>query len=82
MAREFLPDAAILDIGLPVMDGYELAGRLTGQLAECPRIVAVTGYGQQSDRDKSAAAGFDVPLVKPVQMKQVLDALKKERPSP
>ncbi|GAB5546137.1 MAG: hypothetical protein SangKO_058970 [Sandaracinaceae bacterium] len=82
VAREFLPDAAILDIGLPVMDGYELAGRLTGQLAERPRLVAVTGYGQQSDRDKSAAAGFDVHLVKPVQMKQVLDALKKERPSP
>lgn len=76
LARDFRPDAAILDIGLPVMDGYELAGRLTSDLSQRPKLVAVTGYGQQSDRDKSAAAGFDVHLVKPVQMKQVLDALR------
>jgi PAS domain S-box-containing protein len=64
-ARAF--DAALLDIGLPVMDGYELAARLR----ELPgtagaRLVAVTGYGQDSDRERTAAAGFHHHLVKPV----------------
>ncbi len=66
-AAEFLPEVAILDIGLPVMDGYELAGRLREQLgARAPRMVAVTGYGQEHDRERSAAAGFAEHLVKPV----------------
>ena len=55
----------VVDIGLPGMDGYELARRLR---AEHPavRLVAVTGYGQASDRTRSHAAGFDAHLVKPV----------------
>lgn len=61
-------DAALLDIGLPVMDGYELAGRLR----ELPglresRLVAVTGYGQDSDRERALTAGFHQHLVKPVE---------------
>jgi CheY-like chemotaxis protein len=72
-APEFKPDAAFLDIGLPVMDGYELATRLR----ELPglegiKLIAVTGYGQESDRRRSAAAGFQHHLVKPVN----LDALE------
>lgn len=60
-------ELALLDIGLPVMDGYELAARLK----ELPslggaRFVAVTGYGQPSDRERSQAVGFDHHLVKPV----------------
>jgi PAS domain S-box-containing protein len=67
LAERFHPDIAFLDIGLPVMDGYELAGRLR----ELPglagiSLVAVTGYGQESDRQKSRAAGFHHHLVKPV----------------
>lgn len=67
VAEEFRPDIAFLDIGLPVMDGYELAGRLR----DLPglrniRLIALTGYGQQSDRQKSRAAGFCHHLVKPV----------------
>jgi CheY-like chemotaxis protein len=67
LAEGFRPDIAFVDIGLPVMDGYELAGRLR----ELPglagiRLVAVTGYGQESDRQKSQAAGFHHHLVKPV----------------
>jgi PAS domain S-box-containing protein len=72
-AREFKPHAAFLDIGLPVMDGYELAGRLRDVpgLARV-RLIAVTGYGQDSDRRRSADAGFEHHLVKPVN----LDALE------
>jgi CheY-like chemotaxis protein len=67
LAEGFRPDIAFLDIGLPVMDGYELAGRLR-QLPGLAgiRLVAVTGYGQESDRQKSGAAGFHHHLVKPV----------------
>jgi CheY-like chemotaxis protein len=67
MAEAFNPDIAFLDIGLPVMDGYELAGRLrTLPGLAGIRLIAVTGYGQQSDREKSGAAGFSHHLVKPV----------------
>ncbi|MFL6635804.1 MAG: ATP-binding protein [Massilia sp.] len=63
----FLPDLAVLDIGLPVLDGYEVARRLRTLLDGHPcRFVALTGYGLQADRDYSARAGFDAHLVKPV----------------
>jgi signal transduction histidine kinase len=67
MAAEFAPDVALLDIGLPVMDGFELARqlRLTPALAGT-RLIAVTGYGQEHDRRQSLEAGFDAHLVKPV----------------
>ena len=67
MAAEFLPDVAFLDIGLPVMDGYELAGHLRNipGLAKV-RLIAVTGYGQESDRQKTRAAGLLHHVVKPV----------------
>jgi CheY-like chemotaxis protein len=70
------PDAAFLDIGLPVMDGYELATRLrsTPGLARI-RLIAVTGYGQESDRKRSAAAGFDYHLVKPVSLDQITEVV-------
>lgn len=65
--QEFQPTLALLDIGLPGMDGYELAGHLRalngiGDL----RLIAVTGYGQHRDRQRSRAAGFETHLVKPV----------------
>ncbi len=66
VARRFRPDIAVLDIGLPVMDGYELAGRLREALGTGVRLVALTGYGQQSDQRRAAEAGFDRHLVKPV----------------
>jgi signal transduction histidine kinase/ActR/RegA family two-component response regulator len=67
VAREYHPDVVLLDIGLPGMSGYEVAGRLR-QLPECARatLVAITGYGQEEDRQRSFAAGFDEHLVKPV----------------
>ena len=65
-ARSAPPDAAILDIGLPDIDGYELAARLRAQPeTRAAVLVAVTGYGHDSDRRKALAAGFDHHLVKP-----------------
>jgi CheY-like chemotaxis protein len=68
LARAFRPDVCLLDIGLPVMDGYELAQRLRSQaeLPEGVRMVAITGYGRDADRRRSKEAGFDAHLVKPV----------------
>ncbi|HEX4512289.1 MAG TPA: ATP-binding protein, partial [Polyangiaceae bacterium] len=67
IADEFGPALAVLDIGLPVMDGYELARRLK---VRHPRItlVALTGYGQVEDVRQARAAGFDAHLVKPVDL--------------
>jgi CheY-like chemotaxis protein len=67
-ATEFRPDVVLLDIGLPEMDGYEVARRLRAENAiENLRLVAVTGYGQPADRARAQAAGFDKHLVKPVE---------------
>jgi CheY-like chemotaxis protein len=69
LAADFQPDVALLDIGLPVMDRYELAARPR----ELPglnrmKLIALTGYGQESDRRKSQEAGFDHRLVKRVDL--------------
>ncbi|HEY1289560.1 MAG TPA: PAS domain S-box protein [Burkholderiales bacterium] len=67
MAAQFRPDVVLLDIGMPGLDGYEVARRLRALKRERPlRIVAVTGWGQEADRARSREAGFDVHLVKPV----------------
>jgi nitrogen-specific signal transduction histidine kinase len=64
----FKPDVVLLDIGLPVLDGYQVAQRLRVRAPEQPlRIVALSGYGQKADREKAAQAGFDNYLVKPVE---------------
>lgn len=67
LATGFRADVALLDIGLPVMDGYELAGLLRELWGEPTRLVALTGYGQESDRLRARDAGFDAHLVKPVE---------------
>ncbi len=77
---EFPADIALLDIGLPVMDGYELAMRIRREHGErTPRLIAVTGYGQQSDQRRTIAAGFEAHLVKPVDP-ELLSTLLKDGP--
>ena len=73
MAEVFEPEIALLDMGLPVMDGYELALRLRerANASHRLRLIAVTGYGQEADRQRSAAAGFDMHLVKPVDLEKL-----------
>jgi PAS domain S-box-containing protein len=66
MAAEFRPELAFLDIGLPVMDGYDLARGLRALELDPLVLVAVTGYGQPADRARSVEAGFDEHLVKPI----------------
>jgi CheY-like chemotaxis protein len=66
VVRAFRPEVAVLDIGLPVMDGYELARQLRQAGLDRCRLVALTGYGQEQDRERSRAAGFAAHLVKPV----------------
>jgi CheY-like chemotaxis protein len=60
------PDVALVDIGLPGMDGYEIARRLRTAGGRRPVLVALTGYGQPEDRRRATEAGFDALLVKPV----------------
>jgi len=76
VAESFVPDIVLLDIGLPEMDGYEVARRLR-QTPQGSRIhiVALTGYGQQEDRDRARQAGFDAHLVKPVDYPELLKLL-------
>ena len=73
---QFVPDIALLDIGLPAMSGYELAGRIRKLPGlERLRLVALTGYGQESDRRRSEEAGFDHHLVKPVEVDTLIQLL-------
>jgi signal transduction histidine kinase len=72
IAPSFAPELALLDIGLPVMDGYELAGKLRDlPVGAPPHMVAITGYGQEADRQRSRAAGLDEHLVKPVDIERL-----------
>jgi signal transduction histidine kinase/CheY-like chemotaxis protein len=71
---EFMPQVAMLDIGLPGMDGYDLARELRTR-APAAKLVAVTGYGQASDRERAQAAGFSAHLTKPVTIARVQETL-------
>jgi PAS domain S-box-containing protein len=74
VAQSWKPDVALVDIGLPGIDGYEVARRL-GACADRPRLIAITGYGQQADRQRAAEAGFDAHFVKPVDPAALMSAL-------
>lgn len=72
LAEQFQPDVCLLDIGLPGMDGYELAQRLRRQRAHPSlRLFAMTGYGQSEDRQRAAEHGFDEHFVKPLDIEQL-----------
>ena len=65
------PDVAFVDVGLPGLDGYEVAKQIRARLGERIRLIALTGYGQPEDRERAMAAGFDLHLVKPVDRDQL-----------
>jgi CheY-like chemotaxis protein len=68
-----IPDIAFVDIGLPTLDGYQVAVQVRTRIGDAPYLVAMTGYGQSEDRDRALEAGFDAHLTKPV----TADALKR-----
>ncbi len=70
------PDVILLDIGLPQLDGWEVARRLAARSAwKRPLLIAVTGYSRDSDRRRSAQAGIDLHLAKPIEPDQLLEVL-------
>jgi CheY-like chemotaxis protein len=73
----FAPDIAFLDIGLPAMDGYELAGRLrrVPDLAHT-RLVAISGYAHEVDRRRALASGFVEHLAKPLDVDRVMECIE------
>ena len=79
------PDVVLLDLGLPEMDGYDVARRLRALTEGAPpTLIALTGYGQPSDRDRATEAGFDEFLVKPVEpevLNGLLQSLRPPRPA-
>lgn len=68
------PDIALIDVGLPGLDGSEVARRARTDAPET-RLIALTGYGQPDDRNRSAAAGFDAHVLKPVDPTRLLQLL-------
>lgn len=77
LAASFHPNVAVLDIGLPTMDGYDLAAHLREELGdEAPRMIAMTGYGQEADRERARRAGFAAHLVKPVDPQELLASVR------
>jgi DNA-binding response OmpR family regulator len=76
IAQEFLPQIAVLDIGLPVMDGWELARRLRNQ-TDGLKIIAITGQQDDAARIKSAELGFAEHLLKPFDIQSLHAALQR-----
>jgi CheY-like chemotaxis protein len=76
----FKPDVALVDIGLPGMDGYEVARKVRSELAELSvRLIAVTGHGGDEDRAAVFKAGFDAHLLKPINPNELVRALAKPK---
>ena len=69
------PDLALVDIGLPGIDGFEVARRIRAADPRRPLLIALTGYGQPEDRRRATEAGFDSMLVKPVDPSALSDLL-------
>src|SRR5512135_734222 len=80
-AREQCPEVVLLDIGLPGMDGYQVAERLRGMEGmERALLVALTGYGQDGDRQRSHEAGVDLHMIKPVDPEALIKLVASDRP--
>ncbi|MBL9025453.1 MAG: response regulator [Myxococcales bacterium] len=76
VAESFAPEVVLLDLAMPVLDGYEVAALLRDDpVTRGSVLVALTGYGQERDRARTKAAGFAAHLVKPVQSDRLLSLL-------
>jgi signal transduction histidine kinase/CheY-like chemotaxis protein len=83
LARDTVPEVAILDIGMPGMNGYELARAIRNEAwGRGMLLVAATGWGQEEDKAKAAAAGFDVHLTKPFSMDRIEDIVRQHHRAP
>jgi CheY-like chemotaxis protein len=81
-AASFLPQVVLLDIGLPKLNGYEVAQRIRTQpWGTGATLIAVSGWGQQEDKARAGAAGFDHHLTKPVDLEELIDLLAAARPA-
>jgi CheY-like chemotaxis protein len=83
LLEEFRPSVAVLDLGMPVMDGFELAEQIQRTSgSEQPSLIALTGYGHERDRARSHAAGFVAHLVKPISAEELLRVVAEVPRSP
>ena len=71
----FEPEIAFIDIAMPGMDGYEVARRLRTGASRRPLLIALTGYGQEEDRNRALEAGFDHHMVKPATIQALREIL-------
>jgi len=78
-ASRLKPDVALVDLGLPILDGYEVARFIRRQAYQPQRLIALTGYGQTADRQRALKAGFDDHLVKPVDPERLAELLQQLR---
>ena len=82
VAERVRPDVVLMDIGLPVLNGYEACRRIRSHAWSADMmLVAITGWGQEDDREQSRSAGFDVHLVKPVDHDELRRILSRPRAS-
>lgn len=76
LIRSLQPDTALVDVGLPLLNGYEVATQVRADPAcRNVRLIAMTGYGQPEDRRRALSAGFDAHLIKPVRSEQLIELL-------
>jgi CheY-like chemotaxis protein len=76
------PDVALLDIGMPEIDGYEVARQVRGDSrGQRTLLIAITGWGQEQDKARAMAAGFDLHFTKPVELEHLIALLGAELPA-
>jgi len=79
MAQWHPPAVVMVDIGLPDIDGYEVARRLRETIGDTVRLIALTGYGQARDRARSQQAGFNAHVIKPVDPSKLAEVIRQPR---
>ena len=79
--QEFKPDVLLLDIGMPKLSGYDVARRVRDARGPDVFIVAITGWGQEEDRQRAREAGFDHHFTKPVDYGVLLELIDKAKPA-